>query len=303
MANEVSLNHVPNYLLGGTIDVEVISPLVGKSIFDSLRRKFSTSGQMESGDYFMDRSRELLRRHLQLIELDQQDTIRQQIDGMRDIKNDLENFRGSALKKYRMATDYERESRVTYRIVKRASERGMEGRLMNQIAEEMQRHRGGSGSGSGTVASIPRDPFTDSHAISSLTNVSVVDLDRVEMSTFQDTDNGEAAVVLDLVAQDQSVQHIVATFPTEAFSGDGTDRGGEMLTSPQAYQSIAPEAHAALSLYRDDGTMVRFIAASSADVSQNERANDSEGGETRSITSVISSDGILRASNSAEMPY
>jgi hypothetical protein len=33
----------------------------------------------------------------------------------------------------------------------------------------------------------------------------------------------EAAVVLDLVASDQSVQHVVATFPTEAFSGDRTD--------------------------------------------------------------------------------
>ena len=38
----------------------------------------------------------------------------------------------------------------------------------------------------------------------------------------------EAAVVLDLVAQDESVQHLVATFPTEAFSGDRTDREGEI---------------------------------------------------------------------------
>ena len=42
----------------------------------------------------------------------------------------------------------------------------------------------------GSVASIPRNPFTDSHAISSLTDVSVIELDRVEMSTFQDEDNG-----------------------------------------------------------------------------------------------------------------
>ena len=38
----------------------------------------------------------------------------------------------------------------------------------------------------------------------------------------------EAAVVIDLVAQDESVQHVVATFSTEAFSGDRTDREGEM---------------------------------------------------------------------------
>jgi hypothetical protein len=46
--------------------------------------------------------------------------------------------------------------------------------------------------------------------------------------TTKHADNGsEGAVVLDLIAQDQSRQHVVATFPTEAFSGDSTDRGGE----------------------------------------------------------------------------
>ena len=38
----------------------------------------------------------------------------------------------------------------------------------------------------------------------------------------------ETAVVLDLVAQDESVQHVVATYPTEAFSGGRTDQEGAM---------------------------------------------------------------------------
>ena len=80
MANEVSQNYVPEYLLGGTVDVEVTGPLVGRSLFNGLRRKFSTSGQIEKGDYFMDRSRELLRRHLQLIRADEQVAIRKQFD-------------------------------------------------------------------------------------------------------------------------------------------------------------------------------------------------------------------------------
>jgi hypothetical protein len=42
----------------------------------------------------------------------------------------------------------------------------------------------------GSVASIARNPFTDSHAISTFTDVSVNNLDRVEMSTFQDGDFG-----------------------------------------------------------------------------------------------------------------
>lgn len=36
--------------------------------------------------------------------------------------------------------------------------------------------------------------------------------------------------MLDLVAKDKSVQHIVATFPTEVFSGIRTDEGGEIYT-------------------------------------------------------------------------
>lgn len=85
MANNVSQNHTPD-LLGGAFEVnvggvvEVTGPLIGWSIIDGLRRKFSASGQMEEGDYFMDRSRELLRRHLQLIEVNDQDTIRVNMD-------------------------------------------------------------------------------------------------------------------------------------------------------------------------------------------------------------------------------
>jgi hypothetical protein len=48
------------------------------------------------------------------------------------------------------------------------------------------------------------------------------------LPTTLNTYRSEAAVVLDLVAQDESVQHVVATFPTEAFSGDRTDGEGEM---------------------------------------------------------------------------
>lgn len=145
---------------------------------------------------------------------------------------------------------------------------------MNQIAEATRPSRGSSGSGTGksarsisiragsqfqhSVASLPRNPFTDSHAISTLTNVSVNDLDRVHMSTYRaETSDGRlwisftapssmltshhagVAVVLDLVAQDQSVQHVVATFPTEALSSDRTDIEGEISTMSNRFLASA----------------------------------------------------------------
>ena len=85
MANNISPNHPPD-LLGGVVEVtiggvvDVSSPLIGRSIIDGLRTKFSTGSQVQEGDYFMDRSRDLLRRHLQLIEVHQQDTIRLRIE-------------------------------------------------------------------------------------------------------------------------------------------------------------------------------------------------------------------------------
>ena len=43
-----------------------------------------------------------------------------------------------------------------------------------------------------SVASTQRSPFTDSHAVSTLSHVDVNDLDRVEVSTYQeDGTNGQ----------------------------------------------------------------------------------------------------------------
>jgi hypothetical protein len=67
-------HHAPD-VLGGAAEVavngvvEVTGPLIGRNIIDGLWRKLSARSQIQDGDYFMDRSRDLLRRHLQLIEL------------------------------------------------------------------------------------------------------------------------------------------------------------------------------------------------------------------------------------------
>jgi hypothetical protein len=57
---------------------EVASDLFKNSggLFNLLRRNFLISGQAQQGDDFMDQSRDLLQRHLQLIELSEQTRIR-----------------------------------------------------------------------------------------------------------------------------------------------------------------------------------------------------------------------------------
>jgi len=76
----------------------------------------------------------------------------------------------------------------------------------------------------GALQSVPRDPFTDSHAASMLSDVATGDLGRVEVETYQSEVTGEGAVVLELHRLDASTQHLVATFPPTVFSGDNTDR-------------------------------------------------------------------------------
>jgi len=116
---------------------------------------------------------------------------------------------------------------------------------MDQIVEATRGLEGepGNNADTGPVASTPRDPFTDSHAISTLTDVSVNDLDQVDILAFTNEDTGESAVVLDLHGQDSSIQHLVSTFPTEAFSGDRTNG----------------EATVAFSLHKEDGSTPRLV--------------------------------------------
>ncbi|KAI0299136.1 hypothetical protein B0F90DRAFT_1668778 [Multifurca ochricompacta] len=216
------------------------------------------SCQIEQGDHYMDLSRDLLEKHLQLMLLNDQTAIRHtftscfdevQCDRARDAKKKLGKENSSQIKGIFQARKYRHLSRETFKIVKKASDRIRDDLLMDQIKKAT------SGSSFATsearaAGSIPRNPFTDSHAISTLstlTDVAVGDLDSVEMSTYQSEATGEAAVVLDLYGQDASRQQVVATFPSELFSGYWTD--GE------AFESESPgEAVLALSSHQQDGS-------------------------------------------------
>ena len=85
MSNNVPRNRTSDSL-GDVIDVnvggvvEVNGSFIGRSIIDGLRSKFSPSHQTQEGDYYMDRSRDLLRRHLRLIEVREHDAIRQNLE-------------------------------------------------------------------------------------------------------------------------------------------------------------------------------------------------------------------------------
>ena len=79
MDNNTSQNYPPAIeIVGGTI--EVTSHLDGRSLISGLWRTVFTGSLVQDGDYFMDRSRTLLQRHLRLMRLRDQKVIRHTYD-------------------------------------------------------------------------------------------------------------------------------------------------------------------------------------------------------------------------------
>jgi hypothetical protein len=65
-------------IVGGT--VEVTGHLDGRSLISSLWRNLCASSLAQDGDHLMDRSHGLLQRHLKLMDLQDQDMIRDSLD-------------------------------------------------------------------------------------------------------------------------------------------------------------------------------------------------------------------------------
>jgi len=241
----------------GTIFESACHLLGGAAVIDYLRRNLITGGQVQQGDDFMDQSRDLLQRHLELMQLKEQNTIREDYLKAVDVKEKLDDHNGSQVQKFFQARKYKRRARKAFKIVKKASDRAVDTHLMDRIAENTRGFYGepGNSAGTGPVEPTPRDPFTDSNAISTLTDIasSLEDVDQVDVSTFQNEETGDSAVVWDFHGRDSITQHIVSTFPTEASSGDMID--GE------ASQSAPPGGTVALSLHKEDGSTPRLVTA------------------------------------------
>jgi len=237
---------------------------------------------VQDGDYLMGRSRVLLDRHFNLIPLRDQKIIRHTYDTLKDMRDNMEDQSGtSQLQRNLVAREYKRHAKKTYKLVKRASERGLDNLLRNRMAEATRppapEDGSGNSPGTGTAAS---DPLSNGHAISRITDINVNNVDRVDVSAYKNEATSDAAVFLDLVDHDESVQRVVATFPANALSGVRTDNEGE------ASQPTASEP-AAISLHRDDGSSPRLIAAFIPDVID-ERID--EQGETRTLDSFALSE-------------
>jgi len=206
---------------------EVASHHVGKTLVDNIRNSLLMGGNLRRADYYMSRSRILLQQHFANLPFDDQETIRDRFLSTTEVKERLESNKDSGLRKYLLARDYKRESKAMFKVIEIASQRAVDGNLMDQILEAVGGGAAPPPTGSTTV---PGNPFTDSHAVSTLTSVNVHNLDSVEMETYRSQATGETAVFLELHGRDATTQEVVATIPHEVISGDGADSEAEAAT-------------------------------------------------------------------------
>jgi len=227
-------NIVP-HVVGGV--VQVTGTLLGRGLIEGVLKHVSPRRQEERGDYFMERSRDLLKANLEVIPPDEQENIRDDYNQVRELKQRLRGNSVTGLERLSTAKEYKRLSKQTHREIQRASGEAIDKNLMAQIPTK----RGSQVAPGHTFASTYSNPFTESHAISSSTNVSVNDLNPVEMSRRETGDRADkASQSVGTVAlseqEDGTSSHLVSTPPPHISPSDCTNEDAET----RAVSSVTP---------------------------------------------------------------
>jgi len=209
---------------------EIASHHVGKGLLDIIRNSF-TGGKIRSGDYYFSRTRTMIQQHYPGLPFNDQNAIHFEFAKVLGVQEELEDAHGTVLQRYARARKYKRISKNTFKIVERASNRAVNNNLMAQFSDAL-----GEGGGpqplpgpTGTT-STHTDPFGDAHAVPTLTDIDIGNVNQMEMTTFESETTGEAAVILELHGRDGSTQEVVATFPLELRAGNRADEGAETRT-------------------------------------------------------------------------
>ncbi|KAN0140711.1 hypothetical protein V8E53_001538 [Lactarius tabidus] len=209
---------------------EAVSHHARKGLLGVLRGRL-TGGKIQSGDYYFSRTRTMIKEHYPGLPLKDQNTVHLRFERVLAVQEKLKNAQG-AIEKYTRARDYKRVSKKTFIIVEDVSNRADTNNVMAQFS--MGTGRGispppppGPQRPSTPTPSTFTNPFGDSHAISTLSDMDLSNVDQVEMSRFESEPTGEAAVIMDLHDRDGTTREFVATFPLEAISGHRADQGAE----------------------------------------------------------------------------
>lgn len=206
---------------------EVASHHDRKTVIDIIRN-FFPSAKIRSGNYYFSRSRTMILQYYPQLEHGDQDIIHNEFEKARDMKMTLEDGDRSVFKRFSLANDYKRAARNLFIVIESASHRAELKNLMEQFSETLAA-RATQPPPMGTT-STHSNPFSDSHAACTLTQIDIGNLNQLDVSTYPSEARGEAAVVLGLQGQDATTQEVLAVIPLEVFSRDRTGEEAETHT-------------------------------------------------------------------------
>lgn len=211
-------------LAGGVF--EVASQFINQKIVEAIRKNFSGDGKKQRGDFYMDQSRELLQMHFQEIQRKDKQHILRMFTRVRDVQLKMDDANMSGVQRFFKTMDYKRLSKLTYKIVVKASNRGLDDNIMHQMADDIgetvdpQAQAQSTSNNLQSTQTAASDPFADSHrAESVLSEVDTSNVSQVDVETYQSEATGDRAVLFGLHRQDASTEHLLAT---SSFTYDST---------------------------------------------------------------------------------
>lgn len=217
MAGNFSHTYGPAF--GGGV-FQVASQFLGQAIINGIRKQFPDQ-KTQRGDAYMDGVRYLLHTNFHLIDPEEQPKIKIAYEAAIEIRSNLDTRSGSKIRRLLQARTYKCRSKQLLVVVKRASDRGMDGSLLEQIRRAM--------GGTGPDSPGPTGPTSDDPPAPPFNGSSVNSLDEVEMTTFRSETTGDVAISLTLRGKngkDAISQDVMAAFPPEILADDNADQKG-----------------------------------------------------------------------------
>lgn len=212
-------------LAGGVF--ELASQFINQKIVEIIRKNFSNDGKRQRGDFYMDQSRELFQEHSQIIELDDKHNILRMFRSVRDVRIKMDNANISGIQRFLNSVDYKRLSKRTYKIVVKASNRGLNNNFMDQITDDIGEtvdpQAQSAPNNLQSTQTAASDSFAGSHEAGSvLDEVDTSGVKQMDVETYESEATGDTAVLFGLHRQNSSTEHLLAASSSSSFSYNST---------------------------------------------------------------------------------
>jgi len=199
-----------------TVDAvyEVPDDSAQRVVADRVRNNL-LSVQIRSADRYNDQSRNILQQCVRLLPVKDRERIQQGLHAIKALENKLET-NNNWFRKILLIMEYQRVSKETYFVVKKASNRLINDQISNQIMAPTGPQAPPPPPSIPTVAEPPSSTSTPVHPFRArgelaLDSASFHNVERVDLTTLRSSQTGDSAVLLEVHTREQRTREYVAT--------------------------------------------------------------------------------------------